>query len=723
MMRGVQAGLAALVLVWAPSAFAAAAEESNGTVIVRARFGASPIPSAEVAVEEQRAQTDARGEARLVLPPGEHGVTVTHAGFASLALPVTVLKATETTVTFQLQEQRVETEVVVVTATRSGKMVEDQPIRVEAVPQEEIEENLTIAPGNLTTLLNEIGGVRVQTTSPGLGSANLRMQGLSGRYTHILLDELPLYGEQPDDFSLLQTPPLGLARVEVIKGTASALYGAGALGGLVNLVSQRPGGEPELLVNQTSRGGTDAVGLMSGNIRGGWGYTLLGGGHRQRDEDVDGDGWTDLPGYWRGEVRPRFFWNDEAGDSLLVTVGATVEDRDGGTIDGATTPAGTPFQESLGTRRFDEGLVGRFLMAGDRLVTVRVAAAGTWHDRWFGESHERDARALAMAEATLGGSNRGHTWLVGAAFQGDWYRSRDLPAFDFTNRVPAVLAQDDFSVTRLFGVSASARLDFDDGRHTLFSPLVSALLRPGAGWTVRLSVGTGYSLPTPFIDETQVVGLSRVIPLEGVQPERAKSASLDVGWSTRNVEVNGTLFGSEVRDPLVFRESSSQPGRYEIVNAPEPTDTIGAELLGRFTAGPLHMIATYTYLHATEADSFGGPRREVALTPRHSGELDCIWESETRGRAGFEVSYTGSQRVEHDPYRDASAAYVEVNVLGELRIRDVRLFVNAVNLTDVRQTHFDPLLLPAQAPDGRWTTDVWAPLDGRVFNAGVRVEF
>jgi iron complex outermembrane receptor protein len=135
------------------------------------------------------------------------------------------------------------------------------------------------------------------------------------------------------------------------------------------------------------------------------------------------------------------------------------------------------------------------------------------------------------------------------------------------------------------------------------------------------------------------------------------------------------------------------------------------------------MITAYTYIHSTEADPFGGPRREVALTPRHAGEIACIWESESRGRVGFELSYTGRQHLEHDPYRDVSAPYVEVNALAELRVREARLFLNAVNLTNVRQTNFDSLLLPARAPDGRWTTDVWAPLDGRVINGGVRLEF
>jgi iron complex outermembrane receptor protein len=58
-----------------------------------------------------------------------------------------------------------------------------------------------------------------------------------------------------------------------------------------------------------------------------------------------------------------------------------------------------------------------------------------------------------------------------------------------------------------------------------------------------------------------------------------------------------------------------------------------------------------------------------------------------------------------------------------LKIGEARVFVNAVNLTNVRQTRHDPLLLPAREPDGRWTTDVWAPLEGRVINAGVKLEF
>jgi iron complex outermembrane receptor protein len=62
---------------------------------------------------------------------------------------------------------------------------------------------------------------------------------------------------------------------------------------------------------------------------------------------------------------------------------------------------------------------------------------------------------------------------------------------------------------------------------------------------------------------------------------------------------------------------------------------------------------------------------------------------------------------------------VIVGLLVDRRFGRFRVFLNAENILDTRQTRFDPLLRPARTPDGRWITDVWAPLDGRAFNGGV----
>src|SRR6187399_3059846 len=140
---------------------------------------------------------------------------------------------------------------VTVSATRTGTRLDDQPMRVEVLGREEIEEKLLMTPGDIVMMLNEMGGMRVQATSPSLGAASVRIQGMRGRYTRVLSDGLPLFGEA-GGLGLLQIPPMDLGQVEVVKGVASALYGAGAMGGVVNLVSRRPSNAPEheVLINQ-----------------------------------------------------------------------------------------------------------------------------------------------------------------------------------------------------------------------------------------------------------------------------------------------------------------------------------------------------------------------------------------------------------------------------------------------------------------------------------------
>ncbi len=124
-----------------------------------------------------------------------------------------------------------------------------------------------MTPGDVSMLLSETNGLRLQTTSPSLGGASVRVQGLRGRYTQLLSDGLPLFGGQTGAIGLLQIPPMDLGQVEVIKGVASALYGMSAIGGVINLVSRRPpdaGHEGEVLVNANTHTGADVVNWLAG---------------------------------------------------------------------------------------------------------------------------------------------------------------------------------------------------------------------------------------------------------------------------------------------------------------------------------------------------------------------------------------------------------------------------------------------------------------------------
>jgi iron complex outermembrane receptor protein len=98
-------------------------------------------------------------------------------------------------------------------------------------------------------------------------------------------------------------------------------------------------------------------------------------------------------------------------------------------------------------------------------------------------------------------------------------------------------------------------------------------------------------------------------------------------------------------------------------------------------------------------------------------------EQEDRGRFGVELYYTGRQQLEDNPYRSESVSHVIVGFLVERRFGAARVFLNAENIFDTRQTAHDPLLRPSRSQDGRWLTDVWAPLEGRSFNGGLRLNF
>jgi outer membrane receptor for ferrienterochelin and colicins len=115
--------------------------------------------------------------------------------------------------------------------------------------------------------------------------------------------------------------------------------------------------------------------------------------------------------------------------------------------------------------------------------------------------------------------------------------------------------------------------------------------------------------------------------------------------------------------------------------------------------------------------------RDVPLTPRHSAGIVGMWETEDVGRIGIEWYYTGRQTLEENPYRGVSEPYMILGLLAEKQFGWFRLFVNGENLTGVRQTRWDPLLLNTRAPDGRWTVDAWAPLEGRNVNGGLRIRF
>jgi outer membrane receptor for ferrienterochelin and colicins len=716
----------------------------SATLRVRVVHDSTPVSGAIVRSGNVAGQTTDAGTVALQLAAGSHSVVVSRLGFSPDTVDVTLTAGQDTTIVSRLEAQAAEMESIVIASTRTERRVEDSPLRVEVVDEEEVAEKTAMTPGDIAMMLNETSGLRVQTTSPSLGGASVRVQGLRGRYTLLLADGLPLYGGQAGGLGLLQIPPVDLARAEVIKGTASALYGSSALGGVVNLVSRRPGEEPvrELLLNQTSRGGTDVVAFLGQRFGRGetvpWGGTLLASAHRQRANDLDSDDWADMAGYDRLVARPRLFYERE-GRSMFATLGFTGENRDGGTLGGGVAPDGQPYEEGLRTRRADAAAVGRYVMGGRNIVSVRASGVEQRHAHRFGAVRENDRHRTWFTEASLALPRERWTYVFGAAYQAERYRT-DVAGFDYDFRIPSVFAQVDVDATTWLVVSASARLDAHSAYATTVSPRLSALVRASetgalAGWTARLSGGGGTFAPVPFTEETEVVGLTPLLPLSGLEAERAVSGSLDlngpVETSLGRIELNATLFGSRLAHGVATRDALTAVPRLELQNAPIAASTWGTELLARLVQGPARVTATYAFLDATEWDPDTGDestvRRDAPLVPRHTAGVVASLEEEETYRVGLELYYTGHQALADNPYRTESRPYVIVGLLGEkwieTRAGTARVFINFENIGNVRQTRYDPLVLPSPGKGGRWTTDAWTELSGFTVNGGVRFSF
>ena len=697
------------------AAIATAAQAQTGTVRVEVVDGKMPVAGATVSAGNQSATTDGAGIATLTLPAGPVAVTATKDGYGPATGQVDVVTGSERAVRLTLNANSTRDSAAgTLASTRTGLRIEDQAVPVELLERRRIEENMLVTPGSIARALNTTAALRVQTTSPEPGLTTVRIQGLRGRYTRLLSDGVPLYWDIPGGFAPVVIAPIDIDRVEIVTGGASALFGANAVGGVVNLLSRRPGTEAnrEILLSQSTREATDGVLWLATPHTGSWGNTFLVSGHRQSEKDVDDDGWSDLPGYARGVVRHRLLWDSRRGRSASGTWGVTFEKREGGS---------TFAHQELETKQADGALfgqmpLGRYTLAGAGSLYVQSRT------REFSDATERDRRQGATFEIGIRGTAPRQTWFAGIS--ADWFANR-TPGPSLAALISSrggFFLHDDVQVAPWLSLSGSVRADYNKsaGHEALridrffVSPRGSVLVR-GGPWSARVSAGRSYFTPTTLTEETEAAGVARLLIEGPIEVETARSVSGDLTYRSSALTVTGTLFHTQIDDPALIDRTS-----FTLRTASEPVVTKGVQILGTARAAPFSVTGTYSFIRAREFDV-----RDVALTPRHSGGVAAFVEAAGRGRIGVEVEYTGVLRLDANAYRSRSEPYTLVSVISEVGFGRLRLFVNGDNLTDVRQTDWDPIVRPTgdRDVDGRWTVDAWAPLAGRVINGGIRVSF
>src|SRR5262245_7183005 len=164
------APLAFLLLFSSSPAWAGAqAAPLAPTVLVEVVSDDGPVPGASVILNGRTVVADAEGRASFDAVPGEYDVTAEAAGYLPATRRVVLTAQVDSTVRIELSRIPEAEETVIVSATRTNTRLEDQPVRVEVIDREDIEEKALMTPGSVAMLLGETTGLRVQTTSPALG--------------------------------------------------------------------------------------------------------------------------------------------------------------------------------------------------------------------------------------------------------------------------------------------------------------------------------------------------------------------------------------------------------------------------------------------------------------------------------------------------------------------------------------------------------------------------
>jgi iron complex outermembrane receptor protein len=297
--------------------------------------GGEPLAAASVSVAglDRTAASDSTGLVTLrELPAGRWTLAVSHVGFERQELVVGVPLAARGPLVVELEVEAKEEQEVVVTSTRSNRSIRNIPTRVEVISGEELDEKGNMRPGDIRMMLNESTGIQTQQVSATSANSSIRIQGLDGRYTQLLKDGFPLYGGFSGGLGLLQTPPLDLRQVEIIKGASSTLYGGGAIAGMINLVSRLPTPERDLrlLVNGTSAGGLDVNGFYGQRWKK-WGVTVYGGRSSNAAYNPSGDvPFSAIPRFDRYVFNPKLFLYLSERTRMNLGINMSWENRIGG---------------------------------------------------------------------------------------------------------------------------------------------------------------------------------------------------------------------------------------------------------------------------------------------------------------------------------------------------------------------------------------------------------
>ena len=725
-MQKITAWLLATVLVYSANA------QNSFTAIIKDSKTLQPLNGASIILNNATNgnTADSSGIAALNnIPNGKQNISFSFAGYETVTQEFIFPLADKNIIIILLSAIEEDMEEVLVQSTRTSRSIANTPTRVETIDGEELDEKNNMRPANVSMLLHESTGLQVQQTSATSGNASIRVQGLDGKYTQLLKDGYPNYGNFASGLSILEIPPLDLKQVEVIKGPASTLYGGGAIAGVVNFISKSPKEnlEADFMFNQSHIGQTN-IGSYISQKKGKFGFSFLGLGNLQKAYDVDKDDFSEIPRSKNFTINPRLFFYPNESFSIMLGNSYTWGLNTGGDMEavkGNANALHTYFEENSTVRNTTTLEIDKKFKCGSKLklkqslgLFDRVITLPAYSFSGLNTNSFTDLSLMIKKQK--------HTFIGGLNIVFDIFKHRNMKVLDAQTFTTGVYIQDTWDLTSRVILESGLRVDnmrFKNAGYTknqtLVLPRVSALFKISNKISSRIGGGLGYKSPTVFTEETESLQYQNLTALNNVEAERSVGGTADINFKTKLTDhftfsINQMFFYTAINKPLIL--NSDAFGNYSFSNAAKAITSSGFETNLKFIyKEDLKLFVGYTYTYAKAGYLAGN--RFLRLLPKNKLNLTLMYEKEDNFKLGLEGYLTGNQYLNNGT---RTPSFWEFGFMAQKTFRKVSLFINFENFTDQRQSKYKTVVNP---PHSNPTFDeIWNHTEGFVVNGGIKIK-
>ena len=646
------------------------------------------IPYATVAIKGTTIGCAANSSGHYILnnlPVGEQEIVVSAIGYENVELKLNIKPETSVELNFTLDEANTMVDEVVVSATRNETNRRTTSTVVNVASTKLFE---STASSNLSEAMNFQSGLRVENTCGNCGAPQLRINGLEGQYSQILLDSRAIFSSLAGVYGLDLMPVAMVERVEVIRGGGSALYGSSAIGGVVNIITKDPVRNTLSLSNTTNimEDGTPDINTSVGGAFVSDDYKLgayVFGQVKYRDGyDRNDDGFTDITRLRSETVGFRAYYKTSAHSRITGEYHHIHDFRRGGdNLDGA--PHMSYICEQVdhnidgGSLKFD------YFPNMRHRASIYTSAQGISRSSYFGADMNPNAYGTTKDLMFVAGGQYTHNYKLGLPAEltagveynynslNDYYIATERRLNQETSTV-GLFAQNEWKSDKV-NVLIGFRLDKHNMiERPIFAPRANVRYSPIENLGLRLSYSSGYRAPQAYNEDLHIDALNHSVSIIEIDPDlrpefsHSLSASADYYHNFGRLQTNLLVEGFYTMLDDVFTlektgESYDDEGNHFIYKtrrnaAGARIGGITAELkLGIPNVFDVQLGYTFQKSQYVEPEQWSEDveaQRTMFRSPDHYGYINAKYLITKKFNASIFGTYTGPMLVQHSAYTD-----------------------------------------------------------------------